>query len=132
MQGLTVDNFIQFWNGIYGDYDGWYGPQCFDLANYYSRWIGGQRFTGGTADAIYQQTQNGFYTQIANEPLNYPVKGDIVIFNWPHVGIATGKNTDVNHLELLEMNDPKGSNSHIKFYDNYNGVIGWLRPVHLP
>lgn len=129
MNGLTVDNFFQFWNGIYGDYDGFYGPQCEDLINYYSRWIGGSQFTGLTADLIYQQTQNGFYQQIPNLPDNFPQRGDIVVWDWPHTGVATGNNTDVWNLEVLEQNDPLKSNCHIKQYHNYNGVIGWLRKV---
>lgn len=132
MKGLNVDNFLAFWNGMWADYDNADGPQCFDLANYYSRWIGGQRFTGATADLIFQQPQNGFYIQTANTPTNYPQKGDIVVFNWPHVGICTGNNTNVRTLELLEQNDPDGSNCHVKLYSNYNGVIGWLRPSNLP
>lgn len=130
--GLTIDNFIEFWNGIYGDYDGADGPQCFDLANYYSRWIGGAPFTGGTADLIFNQPQDGFYIRTPNTPTNYPEKGDLVVFNWPHVGICTGNNTNINTLELLEMNDPIGSDAHIKLYSNYDGVLGWLRPSNPP
>lgn len=102
-------------------------PQCFDIAQLWSKNLGGQRFTGATADLIFQQPQNGFYQQIANEPTNYPQSGDIVVFNWPHVGICTGNNTNVNTLELLEQNDPEGSPTHTKVYRNYDGVIGWLR-----
>lgn len=132
MTGLTVDNFFQFWTGIYGDFDGYYGCQCEDLANYYSRWIGGQPFTGDTADLIFNQTQNGFYTAIPNGPDNFPQRGDIVVWSWPHVGIATGNSTDMWKFEVLEQNDPLKSNCHMKQYQNYNGVLGWLRPSHLP
>lgn len=132
MTGLTVDNFFQFWTGIYGDFDGAYGCQCEDLVNYYSRWIGGKQFTGDTADQIYGQDQGGFYQVIPNEPENFPQKGDIIVWNWPHCGVATGSNTDVWTFEVLEQNDPVKSPSHMKTYQNYDGVLGWLRPVHLP
>ena len=101
-------------------------PQCFDVAQGWSKLLGGQRFTGATADLIYYQPQNGFYQQISNGPTNYPVKGDIVVFNWPHVGVCTGNNTDENQLELVEQNDPAGTAVQIKVYPNYDGVIGWL------
>lgn len=129
---MNIDFFFTFFTGIFCDYDGADGDQCFDLANAYSRWIGGQRFTGATADLIYQQSQNGFYIQIANTINNAPQRGDLVIWNWPHVGIATGNNTNQNQFEVLEQNDPEGSNCHIKIYANYNGVIGWIRPKQLP
>lgn len=128
---MDINSFFQFFTGIYVDYDGADGDQCFDLANAYSRWIGGQRFTGATADLIYNQPGD-FYTQIPNTPDGIPQKGDIVIWNWPHVGIATGENSSTSQFEVLEQNDPSNSNCHIKVYLNYNGVIGWLRPKQLP
>lgn len=128
---MTVTEFLNYFNGIYCDYDGAYGDQCFDLANGYSRWIGGPRFTGATADLIINQA-GSFYTRIDNAPNNMPQKGDVVVWNWPHVGIATGDNTDVNGFDALEQNDPNGSDCHLKHYNSYNGVLGWLRPNSLP
>src|SRR6185312_13769900 len=127
---MTPDSFLIFFNGIYCDYDGAFGDQCFDLANNYSRWIGGPRFTGATADLIYRQAGD-FYTQIPNNPDNYPSKGDIVVWDWPHVGIATGNNTDVNQFEVLEQNDPTDSNCHIKVYNYSSHVLGWLHPKNV-
>ena len=127
---MTVSDFLTFFNGIYCDYDGAYGDQCFDLANNYSRWIGGPRFTGATADLIINQAGT-FYTRIDNTPTGFPSKGDIVVWNWPHVGIATGDNTDKNAFDCLEQNDPENSACHLKHY-SYSGVIGWLHPIALP
>ena len=126
---ITIDQFFALFTGHWVDWDGYYGNQCEDLANFYSFAIGGQPFTGATADLIYNQTQNGFYEQVKNDPTNYPGKGDIVVFNWPHVGICTGNNTNSSTVELLEQNDPARSNAHIKLYPNYDGVIGWLHKV---
>lgn len=128
---MTVQEFFNFENGIFCDYDGADGDQCFDLANAYSRWIGGQRFTGATADLIFNQPGD-FYTAIPNTPDGVPQYGDIVVWSWPHVGIATGRNSSISQFEVLEQNDPTNSNCHIKVYLNYNGVIGWLRPKQLP
>ena len=128
---MNYDAFVAFFNGIYCDYDGADGDQCFDLANAYSRWIGGQSFVGATADLIYNQAGD-FYTAIPNTPDGVPQKGDLVIWSWPHVGIATGENSNTSQFEVLEQNDPTDSDCHIKQYLNYNGVIGWLRPKVLP
>jgi hypothetical protein len=127
---MDVDQFLAFFNGIFCDYDGADGDQCFDLANNYSRWIGGPYFSGATADLIINQAGT-FYTRIDNTPTGFPVKGDIVVWNWPHVGIATGT-ADENTFEVLEQNDPTNSNCHMKVYPNYDGVIGWLHPNTLP
>ena len=127
---MTIDSFITYWNGIYCDFDGNFGDQCFDLANSYSRWIGGPRFLGATADLIINQAGT-FYTQILNTDTNFPQKGDIVVWNWPHVGIATGDNTDKDAFDCLEQNDPTDSDCHLKHY-SYSGVIGWLHPITLP
>ncbi len=132
MLNIDFDTFENLFNNHWCDWDGVDGNQCFDLANFYSFAIGSQSFTGATADLIYNQTQNGFYTQIPNSPSNFPVKGDIIVLNWPHVGIATGNNTDANQFEIFQQNDPVGSNCHIKLYPNYDGVIGWLHPVTIP
>ena len=127
---MTISEFLTYFNGIYVDFDGAYGGQCFDLANGYSRWIGGPRFTGETADLIINQAGT-FYTRIDNTPSGFPVKGDIIVWNWPHVAIATGDNTDANAFDCLEQNDPTGSDCHLKHY-SYSGVIGWLHPINLP
>ena len=124
--------FLTFFNGIYCDFDGADGDQCFDLANAFSRWIGGQPFTGASANVIYGQTQNGFYQAIPYMQGLFPQAYDIVVWNWPHVGIATGNNTNSEQLEVLEQNDPENSNCHIKVYQSYAGVIGFLRPTQLP
>lgn len=101
-------------------------PQCFDIANGWSRLLGGKRFLSPTAAGIYNETQNGFYKQIANTPTNMPIAGDIVVFNWPHVVIATGKNTTQMQFEAVSQNSPVGSDTEVKIF-NYNGAIGWLR-----
>lgn len=133
---ITFDDFSNLLNGVWVSVkadglstSGKIDAECEDLAQLWSKAMGGQRFTGPTAIDIYQETQNGFYTQIPNTLTNYPLKGDLVIWDWPHVGICTGNNTNANQLEVLEQNDPKGSEVHIKLYPNYNGIqnLGWLR-----
>lgn len=123
--------FLSIYNNRYVDFDGYYGAQCFDLVQYWSKYIGGHRFGGGFAKEIYSQP-GSFYTQIPNTPEAIPKAGDIIVWagsyngGYGHTGIATGKG-DINKFECFQQNDPTGSISHLKIY-NYNHVIGWLRP----
>ena len=131
MLNITLQDFNNLLNTHWVDWDGADGNQCFDLAQFWNYVLGGQPFTGATADLIYNQPQN-IYTQVPNTPTAVPQAGDLVVWNWPHVGIATGNNSDTNQFEVLEQNDPTNSSCHIKIYPNYDGVIGWLHPNQLP
>jgi hypothetical protein len=133
MLNISTEDFISLLDGVFARVkaDNEPTPECFDLAQLWARVIGSQPFTGATADLIYNQPGD-LYTQIPNTPNDFPQKGDLVIWNWPHVGLATGNNTDANTLEVFEQNDPDGSEIHIKQYANYDGVIGWLRPKVTP
>lgn len=122
--------FLSQYINKYLDFDGYYGAQCFDLVQYWSRYIGGHRFGGMYAKEIYDQP-GSFYIQVPNTPDAVPIAGDIVVWGGGynggagHTGVATGKG-DVNTFECFEQNDPLGSNSHLRVY-NYNYVRGWLR-----
>lgn len=127
------DLFNQFSNLFHDttvDFDNADGAQCYDLVQFFSRFVGGPRFTGDFAYQIYDQAGD-FYTQIPNTPEFVPVAGDIVIwgadFNGGagHCGVTTGVG-DVNTFEVLEQNDPLNSNVQKKTY-NYDHVLGFLR-----
>lgn len=128
MLNIPLDTFKTLFNLRWCDWDGAAGNQCFDLAQFWNFVLGGQPFTGATADLIYNQPQT-IYVQVANTPSNFPVAGDIIVWKWPHVGIVIS--ADANQVTVLEQNDPTDSNCHIKTYD-YSGVIGWLHPKQLP
>lgn len=127
---ISFQDFEQLLNGVFVDFDGYYGDQCVDLAQLWSKAIGGQRFWGNAKDIINQA--GTFYDQVLNTPTNIPEKGDIVVwagsFNGGagHVGISTGHGDELS-FEVLEQNDPLSSNCHTKTY-NYNHVAGWLHP----
>lgn len=131
---IAFSDFFDLLNNIYCDFDGAYEDQCVDLVQYWSRAIGGQRFTGDAQDLFNQA--GDFYTQVKNTPNNFPVEGDIVVWSSAyngtvgHVGIATN-NCNKDLLEVLEQNDPLNSNCHVKQY-NYTAVLGWLHPKQLP
>jgi hypothetical protein len=139
----SFDSFFTLFNLTLVDFDDYYGDQCVDLVQFYSRFLGGPRFTGDAIDLANQI--GGFYTWEANTPTNTPPKGAIVVFGEPygryiddkgvtrfngHCGIATGIK-DVNSCELFEQNDPNGSNCHTKVYA-YDGCLGWLIKKETP
>lgn len=127
---MTFLEFYEKYKNKYTDFDGYYGAQCVDLVQYWSREIGGPRFTGNAKDIIHQA--GTFYDRIDNKLLNFPKEGDIVVWNekmgagFGHTGIAT-KNAGVLKLEVFQQNDPMRSTAQLKTY-TYSNIIGWLHP----
>lgn len=127
---MTFKEFYEKYNGMYLDFDGYYGPQCVDLVQYWNRELGGQRFSGNANHVIEQPGRT--YQVITNGPTNKPSEGDIVVWNGKvgagngHTGIATG-NGNAMTFEAFVQNDPYASNAHLKIY-TYDNVIGWLHP----
>lgn len=137
-----LDQLYARWNGKFPDYDGYYGSQCWDLAQYYNDIIGGSRWYGDAKD-IYNQPGDK-YIQIPNSPDAIPQKGDVVVWGAPygryiddngrvqyagHVAMGTGEG-DTNWFNAFGVNWPTGSSAHVQRH-NYDGVIGWLRPKQL-
>jgi hypothetical protein len=132
---MTIQEFLDKYEGKFIDFDGYYGAQCVDLVQYWSQNLGGPRFWG---DAYQLYSQAGtFYTQVPNPPIGGPKAGDIVVFaysyNWAggHTGIATGKGVSIglssDWFECFEQNDPTGKPCQLKNY-NFSNVLGWLHP----
>lgn len=136
----SFDSFFKKWNGKVADFDGYYGGQCYDLAQFWTKEIGGHLFVGLYAKDIYSQPKD-FYIQIPNTPEAVPQVGDIVVWAGTfnsykdkngklvagpgHVAIATG-NGDTKAFEVFSQNDPTGAKCILKTY-KYDHVIGWLR-----
>ena len=114
--------------------------QCFDLAIAWTEWLGlplsifsGLMYAYQIYTSPTELTKTNF-DFIANTPEGAPQVGDIVVWNKGygggiagHVGMATGMFTDTNHFQSFEQNDPIGTNAHLRDYENYNYVLGWLR-----
>ncbi len=129
---MNLDQFLTKYANKSNDYDGYYGAQCFDLFQFYNRDVVGAPFvTGDAAKDIWETYPRAFYERIGNEPTNYPVRGDVVIWGsgygiYGHVAIVT--EADVNTFTVLSQNDPIGVPSIYKTYTSWKGVLGWLRP----
>lgn len=137
MTTTDVQNWINAENGKWHDFDGYYGAQCTDLAQFYSRFLGGHRFSGNAIN-FYDQP-GSFYTQIANspDPNNVPQLGDIVVWSigsYGHVAICIS--ADANGLTTLDQNwytaNDTGSVAVVVRHDwTSRKVKGWLRPKNL-
>jgi len=134
---MTFQQFLDKWNGQYCDYDKKYGFQCVDLMRQYLKDVCGfSPYTAvppvNYAKEIYAKAKPTFFEKIPNGKLNFPEKGDIVVWKpypfvigWPgHVAInITG--APRNFISFDQ--NYKITACHRQLHD-YKGVIGWLRP----
>ena len=75
-----VDAFVAKWKGRLADFDGYYGGQCVDLFNYYSRDVIGARFAAvGYAYQLYDTYDSSKYTRLSASTT--PRKGDVAIWS---------------------------------------------------
>ncbi|WP_436952878.1 SH3 domain-containing protein [Staphylococcus shinii] len=110
---LTEKEAINYINSLEGkklDFDGWYGYQCFDLANTYFNKLFGGRLAGFSAKNI--PTANDFSGKavVYNNTESFVAKpGDIVVFNGNyggghgHVAIVTNGNADGNLINFVSL-----------------------------
>jgi len=132
---MTIDQFLTKYANKSNDYDGVYGFQCFDLFQFYNRDVVGAPFVkGAAAKDIWNTYPRAFYEQIDNGPTNYPKKGDVLVWGekygiYGHVAIASEDGNPQNDsFTVLSQNDPVGVPSIYKTYNDWKGVLGWLRP----
>lgn len=126
---MTVSEIFTLLDGVFVDYDGYFGDQCVDLAQVVNRFYGAPNLTGNAKD-IWNTYPQAIYTRIVNGPNNFPNEGDIVIWGSGigpagHIAIARKGCTGLN-LKTFDQNFPTGSRCHSVDH-NYNSVLGWLR-----
>ena len=135
---MTFDAFIAK-NKNYGlDFDGSYGFQCVDLARYYWRdvlEISQPRGVSGAKNfwTNYDSDPNlkNNFTKIPDSKELIPEKGDVMIWGanhgpWGHIAMVT--EATIDNFTCFSQNDPTGAKSIIKYYKNFNGTLGVLRP----
>lgn len=126
---MSLQDFIARYTGKSADFDGYYGAQCVDLAQFYAKELGAPRFWGNAKD-IAGQTQ-GWWTWIPNTAGGSPNPGDVVIWDGRvgggagHIAIAVSGNK--NGFTSFDQNWPTNSLPHLQAHDYY-AVVGWLRP----
>ena len=129
-----LDQFIKDNEGKGLDFDGSFGFQCMDLAQFYNRdSIKAPRFFG---NAINQWTNypREAYGRVPYKAGKVPAKGDIVIWGsgvgqFGHIAIAVS--STLNEFVSFDQNWPLGSRCH-KQKHNFAGVLGWLEQIVVP
>ena len=130
---MTLKEFIDKYNNKFLDYDGAYGPQCFDLYRQYCQEVLGVPQSPPTgsqgAKAIWTTYLQGYFDRIDNTPTNTPMQGDIIIWGtgigpYGHVAVCWDSNMLTFHS--FDQNFPTGSPCHIQLH-SYKGVLGWIR-----
>lgn len=109
----TKSEAIKYLNSLEGrgwDFDGYYGWQCFDLANFYYNYLTGGRLAGFAAKNIPTANNfKGIATVHKNTPDFKAQAGDIVVFSgkygggYGHVAIVTNGNYDGNYMKFQSL-----------------------------
>lgn len=147
MKLLTLDAFINKYNGKYVDWDKAYGPQCVDLIRFYQQEVLGVPPEAIPASPTARQmflsfpSENKWFTKIISpygDP-QIPQKGDIFFFGYPygfymngfiptfagHVCIVSG----ASEFQFISFDQNWGKPDFCRFVNhNYKGSLGWLRP----
>lgn len=114
------------------DYDGVFGAQCFDLANYYWYYVTGKSFEGYSAKEIpFIDHNHKGYATVYNNTKNFLAQpGDVVVFNGNYGGghghVAVVEKADLNNITVIEQNWLGGGM-------NANYGLGWevaTRRIH--
>jgi CHAP domain len=147
---MTLQQFIDKYNGGNSDFDFAYGSQCLDLARFYVQEVWGinscvafpQNPNIGGAKHCFTDYPNSLICgntdvqRTYNSPTNYPNAGDVIIWNenmgggYGHIAIVTEANP-IN-FTVLEQNvgngDGEGQDDATKIskYQDYRNVLGWL------
>lgn len=136
---MTLNGFIDKYNGRYVDYDGKYGAQCVDLIRQYLKEVlgidGYSLPPVSYAKELYKNfVLNKNFVRIKNTPSFIPQKGDIIVWDWrfPVTGypghVAIFIEGDVNRFIAFGQNYGKPNFCKFTNYD-YRGVLGVLRKV---
>jgi hypothetical protein len=132
----TLAEFITEWNWKEADFDGYYGPQCVDIVQYWVKELGIPALVGDPAYTIWNNYDPKYFTRIENGLFNSPMPGDIAIwkpgFNGGFGHIAIVVSANVFSLSCFSQNDPLGSYPHTRNYSygygTNGGIYGWLHP----
>lgn len=132
---MTLQQFIEKYNGKYIDFDQAWGNQCFDLFHQFVVEVLGltdpRIMAAPAAKDLYNNFNNlkghEYFERIPNTPMGVPNEGDIVIFGsgtYGHVSIFI--EGDANNFKSFDQNYPVGSPCHIQGH-TYSSCLGWLR-----
>ncbi|PNZ17391.1 SH3 domain-containing protein [Staphylococcus succinus] len=143
--------YLKSLEGQYLDYDGWYGAQCFDLANYYWAYISNCSLKGDSAkDIPFENNFDGLATVYENTIDFKAQEGDIVVFNenygagHGHVAVVLNGNYDGNYMQFVSLDNNwqgggwtsgpeqggKGWETATRVVHNYDFPMWFIRPLY--
>ena len=129
---MTLNEFVQRYNGKGIDADGSYGFQCMDLYRQFVKEVLGFPQSPPVTGAyqVWDTYLGQYFDRIDNTPSGIPQKGDILIWGqsvgkYGHIAVYLEGNT--SSFKSFDQNWPVGTNCHIQSH-NYNGLLGWLTP----
>lgn len=137
---MTLDAFIDKWNGKKADWDGAYAGQCVDLFRYYCNevlnipqpdgvWGAANFWTNYETDNVLKM----HFDKVPNTPEFTPEKGDVMVWDFNagggfgHIGMCTGENTGTQYFKSFDQNWSRVSYCEIVNH-SYKNVYGVLRP----
>ena len=133
---MTLDEFVEKYNGKKIDYDGAYGAQCVDVFRQYCKDVLSIPHTGAVVGAEELFTkydvlplEKKYFKRIEYDG-TIPQPGDVVIFGasasnaYGHVAIILSAND--KELTVFEQDGFKQDGAHIGTWD-YKRVLGFLR-----
>ena len=134
---MTLDEFVETYNGKKVDFDGHYGAQCVDVFRQYCRDVLNIPHTGGVVGASELYTkyeamplEQTYFVRIPYKAGMLPKVGDVVIFGatktnlYGHVAIVLDAST--KEIAVFEQDGFKQDGAHVSSW-NYARVLGFLR-----
>lgn len=141
---MTLDDFIQKYNGKVVDFDGSYGAQCVDLFRQYNQDVLNINQPKGVSGAADFWTNyptdpnlNGNFDQIPNTATFIPSKGDVMIWNkkagggYGHIAIIANDTATTTKFISFDENWTTPAKCELITHD-YKNVYGVLRPKKQP
>lgn len=144
---MTYKEFVNKYNGKYIDFDGYYGPQCHDLGQFYFTEVLGLPSSilsgSGLVSNMLKQPKKAVMLQYFDEvPINRMQQGDVVIWDYGHIAIydhyeaSTDKcyffSQNPNHCKIMYINASggyafrkKGKAKHNIGYRSHIENTGW-------
>lgn len=125
---MSIDEFFSKYDDKPLDWDGMYGNQCKDVFSYYnSEVVGCPYYIYGNASDLMNADTDEYYDKIYDNPQ----QGDVVVWGtgvgqWGHVAIYD--RTNGSNFVSFDQNYPIGSPCHFQGHNNFNNIIGYLRP----
>ena len=131
----NVQDLVNQRSGQIVNIDGSDAGQCTAIVHAWEAMLG-LPLVLGNAINMWGNAPTSLYVKVLNAPTNYPVPGDIVVYEPNNAAVGTGPlghigvcvRADVNTLDVFEQNDEPTLAAHIQHRSGYAGIKGWLHP----